>query len=246
MTYTREIIGIQNDLQKAWNGVRLAVEQMYPSSEIRPGDSRDVFSPDGSSGEPKFNAGPVVFRVPERASSREVNLFIVVSGWIVFARPDTTDPRRTTLRFGTQVGYFRAKGDQLTHVYGAHYDMDEELPGHPVFHAQMCSQLSLGSAISQQFHMPFEGEDDRAAGLLRNVRTPTAQMDVFSVVTQIGADHLVSEASGPEVQAAFKKLRGACDFFVGAGGRLAYMNNPPAARCYRSTHWYGREAGAVA
>ena len=246
MTYNRDVISIQNELQAAWNGVRAAVSQMYYSSDIRPGDARDVFSPDASSREPKFIAGPVVFRVPERASSPTADLYVVLSGWISFAPPRNADPRRTTLRFGTGVGYFHAKADQLTHVYGAHYDMDEELPGHPVFHVQMCSQAGLATAIIERFHMSFDKQDDRTAGLLPNIRTPTAQMDVFSVITQIGADHLVSEASGPEVHAAFRKLRGACDFFVGAAGRLAYLCNAPAAQCYRSTHWYGRADSEVA
>jgi hypothetical protein len=138
------------------------------------------------------------------------------------------------------------KGDQLSHVYGAHYDMDEVLPGHPVFHSQMTSQMSYLSTITDLFHQSYAKCDDLAAGLLANVRTPTAQMDAFSVITQIGADHLLSERSAVEVLTAFQTLRAACDFFVGAGGRLPYLNAEGPSRCYRSTHWYERTTADIA
>jgi hypothetical protein len=246
MAYNREVIGIQNDLQAAWQGVRSAIAKMRPSSQIRPAEATDIFSPDTASDEAKFNVGPVVFYIPEKANGRDSNLYVAVSGWLSFGAPLDPDPRRTTLRFGTQVGYFRVKGNKLVHVYGVHYDMDEALPGHPVFHAQMCSQVDFAADVARLFNLQLDTGDDLPGALLRNVRTPTAQMDVFSVITQIGADHLVSEASGPEVRDAFAKLRESCDFFMGAAGRLAYLNSLPASHCYRSTHWYSREPVAVA
>jgi hypothetical protein len=246
MVYNREVKSIQNDLQRAWQGVQAATRQMHPSSQIRPADATVIFMPDGSSDDPRFNIGPVVFHVPERANGRGSNLYVALSGWLSFGGPVAADPRRTTLRFGTQVGYFRAKGEKLVHIYGVHYDMDEELPGHPVFHAQMSSQVELGADVSRLFNLQLDIGDDLPGGLLRNVRTPTAQMDVFSVIIQIGADHLISEASGPEVHAAFARLRESCDFFMGAAGRLAYLNSVRASHCYRSTHWYGRSQAEVA
>jgi hypothetical protein len=240
MSYNRETKTIQNELQTAWQGILLAVRQMHSSSVIRPGNATDVFRPDASTAESKFNVGPVVFRLPERANAHSADLYVALSGWVLFGSPLPSDRRRTTLDFGTQVGYFRAKGDHLLHVYGVHYDMDEKLPGHPVFHSQMSSQVGFVSDIALLFNSQLAVEDDLATGLLRNVRTPTAQMDVFSVMTQIAADHLVSEASGPDVLAGFLKMREACDFFMGAAGRLAYLNSLPATDCYRSTHWYVR------
>ena len=246
MAYNREVMSIKNDLQAAWQGIRAAMAQMHPSSQMRPANATDVFSPDGDSVESKFDVGPVVFNVPERANSGEANLYVGISGWLSFGVPLASDPRRTTLRFGTQVGYFRVKGDHLAHIYGVHYDMDEKLPGHPVFHGQMGSQVGFGMDVNRLYHLQLGIGDDLPGALLRNVRTPTAQMDVFSVITQIGADHLVSESSGPEVHAAFNKLRESCDFFMGAAGRLAYLNSLPATHCYRSTHWYVRSESEVA
>lgn len=240
MAYTREVKSIQNDLQTAWQGIRASIAKMHPSSQIRPAEAADIFTPDGASAESKFNIGPVVFHVPERANGRDANLYIAISGWLSLGVPLDSDPRRTTLQFGTQVGYFRVKDDKLVYIYGVHYDMDEVLPGHPVFHAQMCSQVKLGGDVALLFNLQLDIGDDLPGALLRNVRTPTAQMDVFSVITQIGADHLISDVSGPEVREAFAKLRESCDFFMRAAGRLAYLNSIEASHCYRSTHWYNR------
>jgi hypothetical protein len=215
---------------------------MAAASDIRPADLSGVFrAVEGVAGHPKFEVGPLVFSVPERPNSGTANLYIVLRGWIIFAPAGDEDERSTTWEFSTEVGYFKLKDDRLVHVYGAHYDMDETLTGHPVFHAHVSSQAKLANAIEDEFHLAFETENDLMAALLRNVRTPTAQMDIFSVITQIGADHLVSDASGTEVKEAFRLLREACDFFVGAAGRISYLNCDQAARCYRATHWYNRE-----
>lgn len=241
-TVNRETTAVLNDLQTAWSGVQVAIARMGHGSDIRPKDVTAIFRVELDEAAVKVTAGPIVFHIPEKPSSSTSHLYVVVSGWIALAPKGAQETKRETLRFGTQVGYFREKADELTHVYGAHYDMDEELPGHPVFHAQMCSQVEFAGHIADQYHTTFSGPADLSKGLLGNVRTPTAQMDVFSVITQIGADHFVSETSAPEVRDAFADLRAACDFFNGAAGRLTYLNQLPASHCYRSTHWYERSA----
>jgi hypothetical protein len=246
MTYNREIVSINNDLSRAWQGIRSSMRKMHPTTIIQPGNATDVFRPEEAIGGSKFNVGPIVFGVPERAPEAPSfntinNLFIAVEGWITFGSQPSVGELRVTEEFGTQVGYFRRTGDELSHVYGIHYDMDERLHGHPVFHAQMSPQVKFAPIVERYARLAvsdFEWE----RGLLRNVRTPTAQMDAFSVITQIGADHLMSQGSGTEVRSAFKTLRAACDFFLGAGARIAYLNGLPASHCYRSTHWYEREA----
>lgn len=241
MAYNREILSIQKDLNVAWQGILASIARMNPATSIKPRSAADVFKPDDVSAAPKFNIGPVVLNVPERAMDQRSELYVVVQGWITFGPPLQRGERRTTLHFGTQVGYFRQKNDSLFQVYGIHYDMDKDLPGHPVFHAQMSTQARLAPAVEQLTKLKFNSEPDLCGGLLRNVRMPTAQMDAFSVITQIGADHLVSHLSGPEVHRAFMKLREACDFFLGAGARISYLNTLPATHCYRSTHWYARD-----
>jgi hypothetical protein len=218
---------VQGDVHTAWQGALSAIRQMRPSCSVRPTSAPDIFKVDSGSVLPKFNVGPVVFNVPERADDSVSNLFVVVQGWIVFGAPLAVGTPRVTMQFGTKVGYFR-------------YDMDEKLPGHPVFHAQLSTQVELAPAVMDHFRIAVDPHFDWSAGILRTVRTPTAQMDAFSVITQIGADHLLGESSGLEELRGFAKLRGACDFFLGAGARLAYLNSLPASHCYRSTHWYAR------
>jgi hypothetical protein len=228
--------------QTAWSGVLASIGKMYPSSDIRPKSAAEIFkAAESKNGGSQFTIGPVVFKVPEKPSKRDANLFVVVSGWIAFSALPSTTSQPNTLSFGTRVGYFRVLGEKLEHVYGAHYDMDETSPGHPVFHAQMASLIDMSSSISELFDAPFGVAENHASNILRNVRIPTAQMDAFSVFTQIGADHLVSEKSTPEVREAFDELRNSCDFFHGAAHKLSYLNATEAARCYRSTHWYERE-----
>ena len=130
-------------------------------------------------------------------------------------------------------------------MYGAHYDIDESKPGHPVFHSQISPQMSLMDDIKELFRKEWGGED-RVRQVLSNVRTPSAQMDVFSVIAQIFADHLMHGGSAQEVQDAFTKMRKACDFFKGAAHRMNYLNSAIAPHCYRSTHWYAGPPPATA
>jgi len=243
-----ETMRVQTELYTAWPDIRTSIRRMYSASEIRPSAASDVFHAVNScDGEARFEVAPVVFRVPERARCQSANLYVVVEGWIVFTPPCEEDPRMTTLRFSTAVGYFRQKSGKLDHVFGVHYDMEEVLPGHPVFHAQLASQATLIDHINERYNSQFELNEDNAKLLLRSVRVPIAQMDVFSVITQLGADHLLSSNSSPEVFKAFSGLRRACDFFIGAANHLPYLNSEPARYCYRSTHWYERaDKGAIA
>jgi hypothetical protein len=115
--------------------------------------------------------------------------------------------------------------------------MDEERPGHPVFHVQFSSKEQFGAAVLDLFKRE-EAIVDRTGTILGTVRTPTAQMDIFSVLAQICADHLMGPSPSAEVKKAFTGLRSNCDFLVGAGHRLAYLNGDHAAGCYRAGHWY--------
>lgn len=228
-------------VHNAWTTALHNMSQMGQSTDVRPKNPQDVFQFDSTTNtdEVKLNVGPVVFNVPERPGRRDANLFIVVKGWLSFE--DGNDQPLRTRNFGTEIGYFRAKSGTLEHILGVHYDMDEEKPGHPVFHAQLSSQHEFGGSVSSIFRI--DGEvTDRMEKIIRNVRIPSAQMDVFSVITQICADHLMGEGVADEVRIAFKSLRSSCDFLVGAAHRLDYLNTPPATGCYRSTHWYASPA----
>lgn len=227
----------------AWGDAVYSLAQMNQATLHRPRTAYEVFELDETAPDEvvKFIVKPAVFFVPERPNRRRSDLYVVVKGWLTFAGPDFTSIPLKTKDFGTEVAYFRSKDGALQHVYGAHYDMDEGRAGHPVFHAQFGSQFASSGAIREQFQV--EGEFNNLIGTtLGTVRTPSAQMDVFSVLTQIGADHLMGEASAAEVHRAFEQLKTACDFLIGAAHRMAFLNTERARSCYRSTHWYDAPA----
>lgn len=232
----RDAISVQRRLDKAWNDIIHEMNRMNVQADLRPA-RQSPFKPadDAPPGCVKFDVGPIVFKVPENARARAANLYITIEGWLSFEGPDFTNLR--TKNFGTEIAYFRSKIGALQHVYGAHYDMDEAHPGHPVFHMQMKPMVEFANPVNDLFKLRAAGENSMGT-LLANVRTPSAQMDVFSVVTQICADHLIDKDSPREVRSAFKELRRHSTFFLGAAHRLNYLSQPQASGCYRSNHWY--------
>ena len=154
---------------------------MWPSSDVRPSDARDVFrfGTSESDGGIPCEISPVVFFVPERASHNQRTLYIGVKGRLVFDGPS----RREILRarwFSTSVGYFRNKKETLEHIFGVHYDVDDTQIDHPVFHGQIAPQTDFVGAINQHYHADLVARDG-VRNILRGVRIPSAEMDVFSV-----------------------------------------------------------------
>ena len=218
------------------------MKQLNQGMGVRPWSPHAVIRLDDhvTGGIVKVNCGPVVFNLCERAGGMP-EMYVVVKGSICIRGTGLNGDRLQTMRFGTKVGYFRRKRNRLVHVYGVHYDLDERGDGHPVFHGQLGPAEDFASVVQDQFR--FDGElVDCVGPLLRNVRTPTAQMDFFSVCTQLCADHLMGvNATGTpaQVTAAFDGVRSACGFLQGAACRLSYLNAGTAPGCYRSSHWYG-------
>jgi hypothetical protein len=225
-------------VQLAWDKLKISMQKMYQASNVRPGGAYEVFSLDerAPDDEVKFNIGPVVFNVPERVGKGH-SLFIVIKGWLSFGDGDLRTLPLKTKSFGTEVGYFRLKGGGLEHVYGVHYDLDEVLPGHPVFHAQISSRMDLAPSVRELFRLNDE-LTDLFVPKLPNIRIPTAQMDVFSAISQICADHLIYSGADQTVKDAFSEIQSMNSFFVGAAHRMPFLNSMPATGCYRSPHWY--------
>lgn len=235
-------------LREAWDNKIYGMRQMNQATEVQPRDSRLVFKTDTNGQAANSNAvrvecGPVVFKLCERANRRpDPRMYVAVEGWICLEENDNRDAPLRTTDFGTNVGYFCLRNGRLDHVYGVHYDMDERGHGHPVFHAQLGSMTKLFTEVQRRFRLGAL-VCDHVKPLIRNVRTPTAQMDFLSVVTQLCADHLMSAGLSAEegdlTARAFSRVRSASDFLLGAAHRLAYLNGGRATRCYRSSHWYG-------
>ena len=218
------------------------IKEINQSSEVRPTALLEVFRVDeadehGTDDTVKVDCGPLVLYLCERAN-RPPSMYVAVDGWIRMERSAEDGTSLRTVGFGTRVGYFRQKAQRLQHVYGVHYDMDENGGGHPVFHAQLRPMRGFANEIQNQFR--FEAQvDDPVRALLRNVRTPTAQMDFMSVLTQLCADHLLDRDQTDDHSLAFSCVRSACTFLLGAAHRLPYLSDGGASRCYRSSHWYG-------
>jgi len=231
---------MRNKLIGPWTHVVAAIPKLYSNADIQPSDLNAVLRIRDVQDYPEavaFALDPVVIKVPEtRKASRE--LFVVVRGRFSFHREDFTDNGSlVTHSFGTEVGYFVRDGRSLVHVFGIHYDFSPRQLAHPAFHAQLRSFAEL--AVSVQSLYRFEAQlVDRVTEILKTVRVPTAQMDVFSVFLQVCADHLLHSGSTAEERAAFDTLLEHSAFCLGAGWRVERLVSPEAGRCYRSRHWY--------
>ena len=230
---------VQQQVHSAWNGALEHMGRMSRTASVRPRGAMEVFRINQSSVDSAVDieAGPVVFNVPERANKSSANLYIVVRGWVQLKREGGDAERLRSAGFGTKVAYFRQKQQKWEHIYGAHYDMSENVKSHPVFHLQMDSRKDDHEVVEKEFRRSGT-VTDFMRGISRTVRVPTAQMDVFSVFAQIMADHLIWENSAAEVEREFGKAQNFCSFFDGAGHAIGGKQTKDALQCGRSLHWY--------
>ena len=226
----RRVHTVRNRLYTRWNSILGTVTRMNPSVAVETPTGNELFKVTTNE-HIRVDVSPIRFYLPERAKRHAPNLYVVIDGWIEF--DGTVDELRTT-QFGTRVAYVRTKQSGFEHVYGTHYDQSKDDLGHPVFHAQISSMKDLTTGIPG---CESDALDDKVVPILSNVRTPTPQMDVFSAVEQVCADHLLWEGSKNEVRRAFEDLREHCAFFEGSG-HLMDRFAPAMADCCRSTHWY--------
>jgi hypothetical protein len=232
--------GIYKALTDAWQDVTAAIGRLSGSAAMQPNDPAAVLRVSDTSDDNvvRFEIRPVVFKLPRRNGRSSKDLFVVVRGLLSFSRSAYRERRALmTQGFSTEVGYFFHDHSVFTHVYGAHYDFDLNAIGHPAFHAQMKSFADFASFITEQFRINGTVVD-LVKGLLKTVRVPSAQMDVFSVYLQILADHLVHERSAPEERAAFNTLLQKSGFCQGAAPLVPRLIRTEASQCYRARHWY--------
>ena len=227
---TRRARTVEKLLNTKWDSIRGIVTRMNPSVSVAPTSGNELFRVTTNE-HICVKVNPMRFYLPERAKRDAPNLHVVIDGWIEF---DGTGGALRTTQFSTRVAYVRAKQSRFEHVYGTHYDQSKNDLGHPVFHAQIRSMRDLTTGIPG---CENDALDDKVAPILSNVRTPTPQMDVFSAVEQVCADHLLWKDSQVEVRSAFKELREHCAFFDGSGHLMDRFTSA-MADCCRSTHWY--------
>ena len=223
----------------AWQNNIMNIRRMGQVTDVKPLDPQRVFTATESEtdGTLRIDCGPAAFMLSEKPNSTST-IYVGVKGWISVNETGQEDVPFYTMDFGTKVAYFRSNKDGVAHIYGVHYDMDTTGAGHPVFHSQFQPMTELFEIVRDQLGICGEPEDC-VGRVLRNVRTPTAQMDFFSVFTQLCADHLMrAKHEKGDVTGAFKRIRTACDFMRGAAYKRTKLNSELAATCYRSVHWY--------
>jgi hypothetical protein len=228
-------------LIEQWDQAKGTLEQMAQGASVRPVDAlafiKFVETPD-TPDVAKFEMAPVVFNVPERADDTSSMLFVVASGWLELSRTEFKNHKTlVTHSFATQTGYFRWDGTHLNHVYGAHHDLEVDKLGHPTFHSQMRSYPELHKVIAKEFDINSPVQN-KIGAVLRNVRLPTAQMDFFSFILQVFADHLLIANSTPEEKGAFNSLLEYNKSLRGAAARSERLTADIARSCYRAMHWY--------
>ena len=228
-------------LRQAWTEKVYAMRRMDQGTSVKPSDPNEVFQISQSKApeEVHVECGPAVFKLCEKAGETSKNMYVVVQGWIRAKKSSEKNGKIQTSSFSTTVGYFRLKKNQLEHVYGVHYDMDGDDNGHPIFHSQFRPAKDLAEQICIQYRVNVNVVDDHAKCMLRNVRVPTAQMDFFSVFTQLCADHLISNNANTGAVTTFHRLRLSCHRLQGVAHRLSYLTCKEARECLRSSHWYG-------
>jgi len=236
----RESGSIHQALVRAWQNVKMTIERLHGSATVKPNDLQEVLQVMDRSDERLiwFEVRPIVFQLPERGDASSTDLFVVVSGCLAFDRAAFRERRLLLTRsFSTEVGYFRHAGTTLKHVYGAHYDFALDEVGHPVFHGQMKSFRDFATHIAERYRVTHD-VDDLVIGILKTVRVPSAQLDIFSVFLQLCADHLLHNESSTEDLAAFNDLLEKSAFCRGAAYQVPRLMEEEARQCYRALHWY--------
>lgn len=238
-------IRAQKKLVEQWRNARAQLERLQ-MFEVRPDDDHSRFRLDSTSrGTPviRFEVEPTTFLVPERASDlrSSPNLYITVRGRISLNRDAIAKQEIKTESFATEVAYFRHKGTNqvgrnvFDHIYAAHFDHAVDEIGHPVFHAQMQSYPERIDELQRNYAVEGDIDNNYLKGILRTVRIPTAQMDFFSFVVQVCADHLIHKDSSPEDIQVFEELRDCTRPIIGVSHLLPELTK---ASCTRGVHWY--------
>jgi hypothetical protein len=236
MGMNREEIRAHKLLVEKWRLAKAQIE-LLPMVEVRPADNFKQFEVENAqveAGVLKFDVNPVTFFVPERAG-QPPSLYITVRGRIYLDQAAAAKGALVTVRFATEVAYFRDRKEGLDHIYGAHFDYELNKVGHPLFHAQMQSYPERVSIVRDEFGIDEGNDNNHVDKVLRTVRVPTAQMDFFAFLVQICADHLIHHDSDKKDLEAFADLRETTKAIRGVGQLLPILNK---ALCMRGIYWY--------
>ena len=234
----------RNDWIHAWDKTVITMKKNSNVS-INPEIYDEVFHQEESKDEVKFyTKRPISFNVPERyllnkLGNDECNIMVILEGWLTFEKNEYTNLLKLTSSgklissdFGTRVEYYRKnKPFGWKFLNSIHYDYEPSFANHPVFHAQLSNRSLLYSKAGYDFASlyPLSGNVE----LLKATRIPTFQMDIFSTLVSICADHLIPTVHNPSEK--FIEIQQNCDFFVGIDN---LQKNVIESNCLRSLRSY--------
>jgi hypothetical protein len=123
---------VKKSLGRAWDELKHEMKGVVPSSDVRPSRADDIFRYSQEGSGVRVEITPVSFRIKEKPQSNTADLFVTIEGNMVF---ENSNDLLRVIRFHTRAGYFLEKAHGLRHVYGVHYDHDDCLVAHPIFHS---------------------------------------------------------------------------------------------------------------
>lgn len=157
-------------------------------------------------------------QIPEKGnkSNRSNKINVFVKGHMQASKVGKTILFK---KYKTSVLYCRpAKPSDLKTLknpLGYHYDYDKQVsPAHPIFHAQQDNSLLIQD-VSSELDIQFYQNADVGEGTngnesdFRTIRIPTCQLDFYSTILMVIADHLVDHSEGSDVD-IFHKLIDNC------------------------------------
>jgi hypothetical protein len=239
MSVLRAKHALRKQVAIAWAELNSSLIKMASDCDVRPNTVANVFTIDeGDDQSIKMAVNPVAFKLKEKTQSTKASFYVTVSGRVNFTIDE--DPNNPlACFFATEVGYFRETGQRLDHVLGVHYDYDNKIAAHPIFHAQLTSCIEHVAIINEHFHKMYVAGNDAMEDVAKRVRLPTAHMDPLAVFVQLLADHLLNENSGIVERTAFEKARSALMFFKSDARRSARLDEIRQHNgCFRGPRWY--------
>lgn len=239
--------GVRTKLLHEWRSTKFLLARLSSIIDVRPRDDQLIVR-NGvrrTPGHISVDIGPLLLNVPERGNHRAAPIFVYLKGSICFSRDCwIRDRTLLTTHMQTEAAYFRKiSTGELMLVHGAHHDYAPGQRGHPSFHMQLRGSLRE-YALEVQSEFGLSGElIDGIPNALRCVRSPTAQLDAFSCVLQIAADHLLPPVASDDQRHAFNGLRQSavlCGPFCHDGDPQPTPSVEPqeSYRCFRARHWY--------
>ena len=225
---------VKDRLCKAWDNSFTEMRKLGHYINANPKSGREIFLNDEKCklDAINFKTVPVILELPERLNRKSSNILVVLTGKLSFNK-STTKNQLITEKYSTSTEYFRKKEGNLIFLGALHHDYDEEEQiSHPRFHSQFSNRIMRfkDSYLFKEYPKP---EECKAFNFLANTRIPTLQLDFFSSLLNLCADHLINDKdSRPEI---FEKIYKNCNFFQSASPPHRIVENSP---CIRSIHLY--------